>query len=107
MSASTRTGGPCPKCHGAGKIDEFGIGLLVVCNMCAGALTERRTDDPEHQDHAVWRHPAVSNLETCHVCLGTGVVVNLGGTGEPTGHVIEMPCPACSAPESGDEPERL
>jgi hypothetical protein len=98
MSSSARTGGPCPKCQGAGQIDEFGIGLMVVCDECAGALDDRRTDDPEHQDHAVWAHPAVIGLDVCHTCLGTRRVVNLGGTGEPTGHVIELPCPACSKP---------
>jgi hypothetical protein len=98
MSNSIRTGGLCPKCNGAGKVDEFGIGILVVCDMCAGALAERRTDDPEHQKAAIWRHPAVTSLEMCHVCLGTSVVVTLGGAGEPTGHVIESPCPACATP---------
>lgn len=100
--SNTQTGGPCPKCHGAGKIDEFGIGLIVVCPECAGALAENRTADPEHRDSAVWRHRAVSSLDVCHMCLGTRVVVNLGGTGEPTGHMIEMPCPACSKPEDDE-----
>lgn len=104
MSGSARTGGPCPKCQGVGQIDEFGIGLMVVCPECAGALAEPRTDDPEHQDAAVWRHPAVSKLNACHTCLGTGIVVNLGGTGEPTGHLIEMACPACS--KHGDDEHR-
>jgi DnaJ-class molecular chaperone len=94
--SSTRTGGPCPKCHGTGRLDEFGIGLVVVCDACAGALAERQTGPKDQPDSPVWRHPAVSNLDTCRVCLGTGVVVNLGGTGEPTGAVVELPCPACS-----------
>lgn len=100
MSDSTRTGGPCPKCQGRGQIDEFGIGLMVVCPECAGAVDEHGHQGDEtgpHERGQVWKHPAVSSLDVCHVCLGTQVVVNLGGTGEPTGKVIEMPCPACSA----------
>lgn len=98
MSSSTRTGGPCPRCNGAGRIDEFGIGLVVVCPECAGALAdERPTEEADHQAAPVWSHPAVAALGVCHVCLGTGFVVNLGGTGEPTGSVVELPCPACSA----------
>lgn len=100
--SSTRTGGPCPKCQGKGRIDEFGIGLVVVCTECAGALAEHQPNREDHQDAAIWTHPAVSSLDVCHVCLGTRVIVNLGGTGEPTGHVIEMPCPACGEPDDED-----
>lgn len=100
MSSSTRTGGPCPRCHGAGQIDEFGIGLVVVCPECAGALSERSPADDadEPRNPAVWTHPAVTPLDVCHACLGTGYVVNLGGTGEPSGSVVELPCPVCSNP---------
>lgn len=35
----------------------------------------------------------------CRVCLGARKVVSLGGTGEPTGKLIELPCPACSSEE--------
>lgn len=95
--SSTRTGGPCPKCHGAGQVDEFGIGLLVACDECGGAFTSEHQDDQAgHGSAPVWAHPAVTGTAACHVCLGTGVVVNLGGTGEPTGAVVELPCPACS-----------
>lgn len=93
----TRTGGPCPKCHGTGQIDEFGIGLVVVCDECAGAYEEHPHADEDHQRNSpVWRHPAVAGLGVCRTCLGSGVVVSLGGTGDPTGHVIESPCPDCS-----------
>lgn len=39
------------------------------------------------------------------MCFGARKVVNLGGTGAPTGYVIEMPCPACSKPDeaAGDD----
>jgi len=108
MSSSTRTGGPCPKCQGRGQLDEFGIGLMVVCDTCAGSLDEREHlgEEAEPQRGAVWTHPAVSSLSVCHVCLGTGVVANLGGTGEPTGKLVEMPCPACSRPDQPADEDR-
>jgi hypothetical protein len=45
----------------------------------------------------VGRHPAVKALGVCPICLGAGTVVNLGGTGDPTGTLVEAPCPACAA----------
>jgi hypothetical protein len=44
----------------------------------------------------VWEEPAAQVLTVCRVCFGARKIVNLGGTDEPTGHIIEMPCPACS-----------
>jgi hypothetical protein len=93
--SETRTGGPCPKCHGTGRLDEFGIGLTVVCDECGGAFDNEHQAD-EHGPAPVWSHPAVSALDVCHTCLGTSVVVNLGEDDGPDGHVIELPCPQCS-----------
>ena len=70
---------PCLKCKGKGRIDEFGIGLLVVCDACGGALAEHQDHNADEPKTAIWNHPAVASLSVCRMCLGTGVVVNLGG----------------------------
>lgn len=49
----------------------------------------------------VWDEPAARALTVCRVCFGAGKVVNLGGTGEPTGHLVEMTCPECA--HKGDQ----
>jgi hypothetical protein len=43
----------------------------------------------------VWQEPSTGTLTVCRVCFGAKKVVNLGGTGEPTGQLIELPCPEC------------
>ena len=55
-----------------------------------------------HPMRPVWEEPTVRTLTVCHVCFGTRKVVHLGGTGEPTGYMVEMPCPACSKPADDD-----
>jgi hypothetical protein len=77
--------------------------LRLACRFCRGhgyvgddnEPAEEPDTPPAHRP--VWEEPAVRTLTTlCRYCLGTGKVVNLGGTGEPTGKLIELPCPACS-----------
>jgi RecJ-like exonuclease len=97
----------CPECHGSGR-QVIGP-LQMACAFCyglgyVGGDNERAEDhdEPHRPTRPVWEEPAVRTLTVCHVCFGTRKVVNLGGTGEPTGKLVEMPCPACS--EQIDEP---
>jgi|SRR5579875_2314159 RecJ-like exonuclease len=91
----------CPECHGAGR-QVIGP-LRMACPFCHGLgyvggdnePAEER-DEPRPAVRPVWEEPATRTLTVCHVCFGARKVVHLGGTGEPTGYVIEMPCPACS-----------
>lgn len=80
----------------------------MVCAFCRGlgylgAGDEPGSDRDEHPRpmRPVWEEPVVRPLSFCRMCLGAGKVVHLGGLGEPTGKLIEMPCPACSAREDG------
>lgn len=89
----------CPDCDGKG---EQMLGpVRVVCQFCGGLGyvgddNEPAEDrDPPPAFRPVWEHPAVSTLTVCPRCFGARTVVNLGGTGEPHGKLIEMPCPAC------------
>lgn len=101
----------CPECNGTG---EHTIGpLRMVCTFCQGAGYVGGDNEPAEEREAppgpvrpVWEHPAVRTLSVCKMCLGTRKVVNLGGTGEPTGRLIEMPCPACST-EDEEPPGNL
>lgn len=94
----------CPECQGSG---EQAIGpLRLSCRFCHGNGYVGGDNEPAAVSDAspthrpVWEEPAVRALAFCHVCFGAGKVVNLGGTGEPTGVVIELPCPACSGNSS-------
>ena len=76
--------------------------LRIACLFCRG-LGYVGDDNEPAEDHneppvprPIWDYPAVRNSTLCPVCLGARKVVNLGGTGEPTGKLVEMPCPACS-----------
>jgi len=90
----------CPECGGTG---EQAIGSLRLgCLFCRGLGYVGDDNEPAEETHEppapapVWEAPAVRSLTFCRVCFGSGTVVNLGGTGEPTGKLVEMPCPACS-----------
>ncbi len=109
---------PCPGCDGngvGGKLEtarssRTGAGSRArhareqALLGYVGGDNERAEDhdEPHRSTRPVWEEPAVRTLTVCHVCFGTRKVVNLGGTGEPTGKLVEMPCPACS--EQIDEP---
>lgn len=101
----------CPECEGTG---QQAIGpLRMVCMFCRGLGYVGDDNEPAEDNREpsgpmrpIWEEPAVRTIAVCHMCLGAGKVVNLGGTGEPTGKMIEMPCPACSAGDnerSGDQ----
>lgn len=93
----------CSDCGGTGR-QVIGP-LQLACRFCGGwgyvggdnEPAEVRDELP-HPVRPVWEAPAVRTLAVCHVCFGARKVVNLGGTGEPTGRMITMPCPACSKP---------
>src|SRR5579875_1830058 len=93
---------PCPGCDGNGGL----VGNWKRREVQEPALGDNERaedhDEPHRSTRPVWEEPAVRTLTVCHVCFGTRKVVNLGGTGEPTGKLVEMPCPACS--EQIDEP---
>jgi RecJ-like exonuclease len=90
----------CPGCEGTG---QQVIGPLhLTCRFCSGMGYVGGDNEPA-EDHGeahpvrpVWEEPATRTLTVCRVCFGARKVVNLGGTGEPTGKIVEMPCPACS-----------
>ncbi len=91
----------CPECHGTG---EQAIGTLRLgCRFCRGLGYVGDGNEPASQEQEpsaprpIWEDPALSGVSVCRICFGAGTVLNLGGTGEPTGKLIEMPCPACSA----------
>lgn len=102
----------CPECDGTGR---QAIGTLrLVCRFCRGAgyvggnnEPAERHSEPPGTVRPVWEEPAVRTLTVCRMCLGTGKVVNLGGTGEPTGKLIELPCPSCSAEDNETPGDRL
>lgn len=92
----------CPDCDGTGR---QAIGPLVLaCRFCLGRgyvgddhePAEEQLAPPMETAPPVWEAPAVRTLTVCKVCLGAKTVVNLGGPGEPTGYLVQMPCPACS-----------
>jgi RecJ-like exonuclease len=98
----------CPECEGTGK-QVIGP-LRMVCPFCHGLgyvgddnePAEER-DSPPPRPRPVWDEPAARTLTVCPVCFGARKVVNLGGTGEPTGKLIELPCPACSPEDRSAE----
>jgi RecJ-like exonuclease len=99
----------CPECHGSGR-QVIGP-LQMTCAFChglgyVGGDNEPAEDpgEPRRPMRPVWKEPAIRTLAVCHVCLGARTVVNLGGTGEPTGKLVELPCPACSG--QNDEPAK-
>ena len=92
----------CPECKGSGQ--EVIGPLRMVCPFCRGPGYVGGDAEPGGQrepdplsPRPVWEEPAVQILPVCRVCFGAGKVVNLGGTGEPTRRLVEMPCPACCA----------
>lgn len=96
----------CPDCGGTGR-QVIGP-LQLSCRFCGGQgyvggsnePAEAR-DDEARPMRPVWDEPAARALTVCRVCFGAGKVVNLGGTGEPTGHLVEMTCPECA--HKGDQ----
>jgi DnaJ-class molecular chaperone len=91
----------CPDCSGTGR-QVIGP-LEMACRFCRGSGYVGGDNEPAEdqgdevrQAQPVWREPATRTLTVCRVCFGAGKVVNLGGTGEPTGYLIELPCPQCS-----------
>jgi hypothetical protein len=98
----------CPDCYGTG---QQAIGpLRLSCRFCLGRGYVGDDNEPAEEHEAppmaatrpVWEEPPVRVLTVCRVCFGARKVVNLGGTGEPTGYLVEMPCPACSKPEDDE-----
>ncbi len=98
----------CPQCGGNGR---QAIGpLRLVCAFCRGLgyigggnePAEERSP-PVRSARPVWEEPAARVLTVCRMCFGARRVVNLGGTGEPTGYMVEMPCPACTEPQQTDD----
>jgi hypothetical protein len=91
----------CPDCDGTGR--QFIGPLELACRFCGGSgyvgndnePAEDRVGEPQPMQ-PVWQEPATRTLAVCRVCFGAQKVVNLGGTGEPTGYLIELPCPKCS-----------
>jgi RecJ-like exonuclease len=91
----------CPDCGGTGR-QVIGP-LQMACRFCSGQGYVGGDNEPakdhngdSHPIRPVWQEPAARTLTVCRVCFGAKKVVNLGGTGEPTGYLIEMPCPECS-----------
>lgn len=97
----------CPECEGTG---EQVIGRIrLTCSFCLGLGYVGDDNEPAeeadvpHFHRPIWDEPAARPLTTlCRMCLGTGKIVNLGGTGEPTGKLVELPCPACSSEAQQD-----
>ena len=93
----------CPECSGTG---EQVIGpLRMACAFCRGHGYVGGDNEPAEEreipiqpTRPVWAEPATPTLTVCRMCFGARKVVNLGGTGEPTGYLVQMPCPACSRP---------
>ena len=92
----------CPECDGTGR--EVIGPLRMACRFCSGQGHVGGYSEPAEEHDAppittarpVWEEPAARVLTVCRVCFGARKVVNLGGTGEPTGKIVEMPCPACT-----------
>jgi hypothetical protein len=90
----------CPDCDGTGR-QVIGP-LRMACRFCRGLGYVGGDNEPAeerdelHPARPVWEEPATRTLTVCRVCFGARKVVNLGGTGEPTGKIVGMPCPACS-----------
>lgn len=99
----------CPACEGTGR---QAIGpLRLACQFCRGVgyvggdnEPAEEGESPISQARPVWEEPAARVLTVCRVCFGARKVVNLGGTGEPTGKLVEMPCPACTESTSESVP---
>lgn len=99
----------CPDCDGTGR--QVIGSLQLACRFCLGRgyvggdnePAEEREAPPMESVRPVWEEPAVRILTVCRVCFGARKVVNLGGTGEPTGYMIEMPCPACAKRTNEDQ----
>jgi hypothetical protein len=97
----------CPQCDGTGR---QAIGpLRLACPFCHGLGYVGSGNEPAEERslpqpmRPVWEEPAARVLTVCRMCFGARKVVNLGGTGEPTGYLVEMPCPACTEPEQADD----
>lgn len=93
----------CADCGGTGR-QVIGP-LQLACRFCGGLGYVGDDNEPAEEGvqesrpmRPVWEEPAARTLTVCRVCFGAKKVVNLGGTGEPTGYLIEMPCPQCSEP---------
>jgi RecJ-like exonuclease len=103
----------CPDCDGTGR-QALGP-LQLACRFCHGYGYIGDDHEPAEEQPApsieaappVWESPAVRTLTVCKVCLGAKTVVNLGGTGEPTGYLVQMPCPACSNDHQRQDDEEL
>ena len=97
----------CPDCSGTGR-QVIGP-LELACRFCHGSGYVGDDNEPAEdqgdelrQMRPVWQEPAAQTLTMCRVCFGAKKVVNLGGTNEPTGYLIELPCPECSKQVSED-----
>ena len=95
----------CPDCGGTGR-QVIGP-LQLACRFCNGLGYVGSDNEPAedqdgelHPTRPVWQEPMTRTLTVCRVCFGAKKVVNLGGTDEPTGYLIELPCPKCSGPDA-------
>lgn len=79
----------CDECGGTGTVGGEQHG-----GRAAGHEYDPVTDGPIPP---IRHHPVVKAMGVCPLCLGAKTVVNLGGIGEPTGKLVEAPCPACAA----------
>ena len=115
--AEVRTGGPgpCPVCEGSGR-ETIGP-LTMVCHECGGdgQVGGDLEDAPQRKDGyrqpidgeeyepdvhgplpAVWDQPVARGVPGCPMCLGAGVVINLGDIyRETTNTMVQLPCPRC------------
>lgn len=95
----------CPQCGGSG---EETLGPLTLwCRFCFGHgyvggdhEPAEESPPPEGAGPPAGESTPVRESGLCPACLGAGVVVGLGGTGEPAGSMVQAPCPLCG--DSGE-----
>jgi DnaJ-class molecular chaperone len=94
----------CPDCGGTGE-QRYGP-INVRCLFCRGQgyvgddnePAEDRAGTRSDERVPLWQQTGAADraaeLPGCAVCLGAGVVVNLGDIERPS-TLIEAPCPRC------------
>lgn len=97
----------CPDCDGEG---EHVLGpMRFLCCFCHGTGEVGGDNEPAERGHDAEYDPysdpsptPVRGVPGCGMCLGSGVVVNVGDVRNPS-KLIESACPAC-APSVGRRP---